>query len=237
MTTPKVPQPCAVDGCEKPAHARGWCPMHYQRWRQRGDPGSVELERQPQKGRSCSVDGCDRPARKTGWCASHYSMWTREGEVRPFAYKHAEPQPCRMCGAAWTIASHHRAFCSDRCRGLWQYHGGDVPDHFVCVHCRRPFPLVRQAGRYRDRSDRRICKDCRRGLRRHGMSVRELALRDGPTCRLCNQLVDLSLTVPDWWAPTVDHVLPRAHGGTNDPLNLQLARFICNSRRKDRPMA
>lgn len=34
---------CSVDDCEKPAHARGWCPMHYQRWRQHGDP-SVNLK-------------------------------------------------------------------------------------------------------------------------------------------------------------------------------------------------
>ena len=25
--------PCSVDGCSKTAHARGWCPMHYQRQR------------------------------------------------------------------------------------------------------------------------------------------------------------------------------------------------------------
>jgi hypothetical protein len=29
--------PCAVEGCGKPARTRGWCPLHYQRWRQHGD--------------------------------------------------------------------------------------------------------------------------------------------------------------------------------------------------------
>lgn len=32
-------QPCAIDGCEKIAHGgRGWCPMHWKRWRVHGDP-------------------------------------------------------------------------------------------------------------------------------------------------------------------------------------------------------
>ncbi len=27
---------CSIEGCEKTAHARGFCPMHYQRWRLHG---------------------------------------------------------------------------------------------------------------------------------------------------------------------------------------------------------
>ena len=29
---------CSVDGCENPAHARGWCKKHYLRWHKHGDP-------------------------------------------------------------------------------------------------------------------------------------------------------------------------------------------------------
>lgn len=29
---------CAIDGCEKPLLARGWCGMHYHRWERYGDP-------------------------------------------------------------------------------------------------------------------------------------------------------------------------------------------------------
>jgi hypothetical protein len=31
---------CSVDGCDKPAHGRGWCKAHYLRWRRRGDPSA-----------------------------------------------------------------------------------------------------------------------------------------------------------------------------------------------------
>jgi 5-methylcytosine-specific restriction endonuclease McrA len=36
---------------------------------------------------------------------------------------------------------------------------------------------------------------------------------------------------------TVDHIVPIARGGTNDPENIQLLCFICNSRKGVRPMS
>ena len=29
---------CSIDRCEKPSRTRGWCGMHYQRWKAHGDP-------------------------------------------------------------------------------------------------------------------------------------------------------------------------------------------------------
>ena len=28
---------CSIDDCRKPVEARGWCAMHYSRWRRHGD--------------------------------------------------------------------------------------------------------------------------------------------------------------------------------------------------------
>lgn len=64
---------CAVEGCEKPHYARGWCNKHYQRWWQHGDPLGGGPERQTRGVGVCSVEGCDRPHRGRGWCRMHYA--------------------------------------------------------------------------------------------------------------------------------------------------------------------
>lgn len=38
---------CSVDGCENFAKARGWCAVHYQRWKLTGSPGTADLIRRP----------------------------------------------------------------------------------------------------------------------------------------------------------------------------------------------
>lgn len=30
--------PCSITGCDNPAHARGWCQKHYNRWYRHGGP-------------------------------------------------------------------------------------------------------------------------------------------------------------------------------------------------------
>lgn len=46
--------------------------------------------------------------------------------------------------------------------------------------------------------------------------------------------MDFRLTAPDPYRPSVDHRVPRARGGTNEPENLQLAHLHCNQVKSDR---
>lgn len=46
---------CAVDGCERPVVARGWCECHYQRWRRHGDPVMVGVQRSRQRWTSADL--------------------------------------------------------------------------------------------------------------------------------------------------------------------------------------
>ena len=102
-----VLSPCTIEGCGKPAHARGWCSMHYQRWRQTGttaDPVRVVL--------ACSVDGCTGKATRRGWCTKHYQRWLTKGSV--------EDSPTRE-EIFWTRVEPQEDGC-----WLW---GGQINDH------------------------------------------------------------------------------------------------------------
>lgn len=53
-----------------------------------------------------------------------------------------------------------------------------------------------------------------------------LASRDGDVCQLCGDPFDEGLALR-----TLDHIIPRARGGTDHPANLRLAHFLCNHQR------
>ena len=59
-----------------------------------------------------------------------------------------------------------------------------------------------------------------------------LADRDGDDCYLCGRRIDLERK--DMKGPSVDHLIPRSHGGTHDLANVALVHRICNSRKGNR---
>jgi hypothetical protein len=72
---------CTLPDCDRPFAARGYCSMHYQRWKKHGDPGITASVR---PGGICQVDGCAKPHVARGWCSTHYDRWQRtEGTGRP----------------------------------------------------------------------------------------------------------------------------------------------------------
>lgn len=232
---------CSVDECEEPAHSKGWCGVHYARVRKYGDP-HVRL-RQANVG-DCSIEGCGQPSRKRGWCAAHYAQWHATGEARPFRYKWADRGACNECGAPCEDYG-RRTYCSAACVQRARYwrmrtrpSGVDSsttaskperPAFVNCVACGVELSLMDRgkAGRLR-RADTKLCKRCRNARCKHDISVAELIARDGMDCGICGDPVDPALVKPDPLSPSIDHVLPRSSGGTNDPVNLQLAHLHCN---------
>lgn len=66
---------CSVADCGNPHLARGFCNVHYLRWKKHGDPLIGARTRN-----TCSVDGCDGPCVGRGWCEKHYTRWKRHGD-------------------------------------------------------------------------------------------------------------------------------------------------------------
>lgn len=69
---------CTIPNCDKPHLAKGWCHMHYQRWRSHGDPMGGK-HRLP-KGTLCKVGDCKNIQHTRGWCNKHWKRVLRNGD-------------------------------------------------------------------------------------------------------------------------------------------------------------
>jgi hypothetical protein len=65
---------CAVEGCERKKHSRGWCGTHYSRWRRNG---SIDLT--PYVMPPCCVEDCDSLSYSNGMCVKHYQRVRHHG--------------------------------------------------------------------------------------------------------------------------------------------------------------
>lgn len=221
---------CSVAECGKPEHSKGMCSAHATRAFRYGDP-LAPLVRNPNIG-ACSVDGCEDSSRKRGWCISHYSQWRRYGEVRQFLYRWADEPNCIVCGRP-NGEFRSRKVCSAACRQMLSRHGG-TPENPCCARCGVEIDLsaVGKTGR-RTRSDSKLCTRCKKQTRTEA-TPGELARRDGPYCQLCGCDVDLEAVHPDPMRPSVDHIVPRALGGSDSAENNQLTHLWCNQVKSDR---
>jgi hypothetical protein len=74
-------EPCSVEGCENSELARGWCTMHYWRWKKTGDPGEADPRRAPNGSNTvCTVEDCSTPAHARGYCPAHLGRWRLYGD-------------------------------------------------------------------------------------------------------------------------------------------------------------
>lgn len=68
--------------CGKETVARGWCRLHYERWKRTGDPNLVRRQAaKDAKGQPliCYVADCGASVRNKGLCANHYARLLRHG--------------------------------------------------------------------------------------------------------------------------------------------------------------
>lgn len=221
---------CSIEGCDKPIHTRGMCSAHATRDTRYGDP-LAPLLRQKNSG-LCGVDGCDRPMRKVGLCASHYQQARVTKAPKPFRYTWSDEPNCLICGER-NGKFKSRKFCSAACQRMFARHGLERANP-NCARCGVEVDLSeRGKGGKRRRTDTKLCRKCKAQTRTEA-TPGELALRDGPHCQLCGCDVDLAARAPDPMRASVDHIVPRAWGGSDAAENNQLTHLLCNQIKSDR---
>jgi 5-methylcytosine-specific restriction endonuclease McrA len=72
------------------------------------------------------------------------------------------------------------------------------------------------------------------GVQSYAYSREQVFKRDHYICCLCNQPLNMSVTIPAWDAPTIDHILPLTKGGSDDLSNVQSAHYRCNCKKGNR---
>lgn len=74
-----------------------------------------------------------------------------------------------------------------------------------------------------------------------GSKIRRLANqvigRYGTVCWLCGQPIDMQASRRAPLGLSIDHVIPRSKGGSDDIDNLRPAHLQCNCKRQDKPAA
>jgi hypothetical protein len=113
------------------------------------------------------------------------------------------------------------------------------PKSYECAECGVVFtrpPTRGQVPRYCGRSCS-MAAAYRRKVERYGEFAvsrarrRRLYERDGWVCQICGVGCSRVFSLDDPWSPSLDHVVPRSEGGSDDDDNLRLAHWFCNGLR------
>ena len=127
--------------------------------------------------------------------------------------------------------------CKDQHRKAYDINARiDARPARICVRCSASLDKHK-------RTDAKFCSSLCEALSKTALRVnrnkrdaifQELASRDGLTCGICDELVQLDGIWPHPASPSIDHIVPVSLGGTDDAANLRLTHLGCNCARGNR---
>lgn len=188
-----------------------------------------------QKKKSCGALPCERRRK-----ADKQRTWVRKASR---AKAETARKLCKECGK--TFVGPSRKYCSTSCarmvenrhnrekaKDYWREKMKAVlqsRQHKACAECGESF--------FPDHGARLLCsRRCARKRGKYGCGyfawkrkLDRIIKRDRKCCQLCGKKVVMSRD--SHMSPSLDHIVPKAQGGSNDDSNLQLAHWICNVRK------
>lgn len=179
-------------------------------------------------------------------CNSYKRMQTELAKPAPTSP--IWPRLCRWCGDPFLARSERTqscgTICADRYYNRFLRELPEVGEVTIfsrdCLHCSKTFTTTFSKAKYCRQRCRRNAEKRYRTYGKGGMArgrrftLRDVAVRDGWTCHLCGGDVPQRQFNFEPDDPTMDHLLPRSHGGYHELENVRLAHFYCNSKRGNR---
>lgn len=222
---------CTIDGCGKTFRARGLCATHYNQ------------QHQPNRHRKVEVN-CD-------WCGK--ATLKDAGRENRYANLYCN-EACRDAARGKAARLKRSQVVKYIQRPLWHRAAGTQSVHTTsgvlftagyCPTCEKPTvdpygaracSQECQVDWHRDRA--REAKHRRRARYREAYVApvyrQKIYRRDNYTCQLCDEPIAMDELAPHPLAPSIDHIVALANGGTHEPSNAQAAHFLCNSLKGDR---
>lgn len=218
---------CTIDGCEKRLRAKGMCSTHYNRKRQ---PDRHKPTARPCAWCGTLVVGAGGGGRKYGAacntrCRAYIAM-AKPSTSR--AMVHA-PRPERADSRPRSAKPTRKRWFAGKCATC------SAP--FISEHFERTCGTACADQRHREakRADKHRRRAIILGADHERFTSREIHERDGWACWICHRPVDRDADPQSDRAPSLDHIIPLANGGTHQRANTATACRGCNARRSNLP--
>jgi hypothetical protein len=170
---------CGQPGCDSAYYARGYCSLHYDRWKTHGDPTVVKTGGHPLKGQYPTFAGLHRRLyRQRGKAAEHLCVDCGQ-RARDWSYMHDDPdEKTQIIGGVAVPYSLELSHYEPRCRRCHMVFDRRAPlginGNTTRRACKRGHPF--DAINTHTRSDgARTCKTCQRA---RTIAYRERKKRD-----------------------------------------------------------
>ena len=152
---------------------------------------------------------------------------------------------CPRCDATFMAAGHKKVYCTPRCGWL---HARAIrpknPDWLMGRQPERPVRCRDCGVESVERACRWRCPPCaklaradvnrRKSIKRKtgrpsgAIKVGVIGDRDGWRCHLCHKHIDKTLSGLHPAGPNIDHLVPLAFGGADEPANVAISHRRCN---------
>jgi len=183
-----------------------------------------------------------------GWCKECFRQDHRN-KYSPSKGQTDNVRKCRECKKEYAPKQRTESyFCSRNCKDKNRSRKDKakrINSKFdrICIGCEKVIPKTARA-------DKKWCsEECASKVRGHTMNVTrrirtneplgdfsrlDIYRRDDWVCQICKKPVDKTLSFPDPYCASLDHIVPLSRGGTHESTNVQLTHLSCNTSKGNR---